>query len=218
MRGGSALVLALALSLLFTALAGGVRAVEPRSREFSEEEIRKMAETSAIIETNLGEMKIKFFPEKAPNHVKNFITLAREGFYDGTTFHRVIPGFMIQGGDPKSKDPNNRAAHGTGGPGYTLEAEFNDLSHERGIVSMARGRDPNSAGSQFFICVADAPWLDGKYTVFGKVVSGMEVADRIVSQPRDRRDNPIERVEMNVRIVGSAGESPAKGNEGRPAG
>ncbi|MGD8352395.1 MAG: peptidylprolyl isomerase [Nitrospirota bacterium] len=174
-----------------------------------------MAETRAVVKTTLGEMEIRFFPEKAPNHVHNFIALAKTGFYNGTAFHRVIPGFMIQGGDPESKDPGNRAAHGTGGPGYTLEAEFNDLSHKRGIVSMARSQDPDSAGSQFFICVADSPWLDGKYTVFGEVVSGMDVADRIVSQPRDGRDNPIERVEMNVRIVEPA-EGPPAGAEERP--
>jgi peptidyl-prolyl cis-trans isomerase B (cyclophilin B) len=213
MRGGAALAFALALTLLCTILAGGVRAGEPRSREFSKEEIQKMAETRAIIETTLGEMEIKFFPEKAPNHVNNFISLAKTGFYNGTTFHRVIPGFMIQGGDPKSKDAANRAAHGTGGPGYTLKAEFNDISHKRGIVSMARSQDPDSAGSQFFICVADAPWLDGMYTVFGELVSGMDVADRIVSQPRDTRDNPIERVEINVRIVEPAEEPPAGAKE-----
>jgi peptidyl-prolyl cis-trans isomerase B (cyclophilin B) len=209
MRRGAALVPALALALLCTFLAGAVRAGEPRAREFSKEEILRMAETRAVVETTLGEMEIRFFPEKAPNHAHNFIALAKKGFYNGTAFHRVIPGFMIQGGDPESKDPGNRAAHGTGGPGYTLKAEFNDISHKRGIVSMARSQDPDSAGSQFFICVADSPWLDGKYTVFGEVVSGMDVADRIVSQPRDRRDNPIERVEMNVRIVEPAGGTPA---------
>jgi peptidyl-prolyl cis-trans isomerase B (cyclophilin B) len=125
--------------------------------------------------------------------------LSKEGFYNGTTFHRVIPGFMIQGGDPNSKSPD-RASHGMGGPGYRLKAEFNSKPHKRGIVSMARANDPDSAGSQFFICVADAHFLDWQYTVFGEVVSGMEVADKIVNMKRDGRDNPLERVEMTVTV------------------
>ena len=159
-----------------------------------------MSETKAIIETNSGNMEIKFFPEVAPTHVSNFIELAKKGFYDGTTFHRVIPGFMIQGGDSNSKNPD-RSKHGMGGPGYTLKAEFNDKKHKRGILSMARSQHPDSAGSQFFICVADASFLDKKYTVFGEVVSGVEVADKIVSQPRDKADNPTERIEMKIKII-----------------
>lgn len=159
-----------------------------------------MSETKAIIETNFGNMEIQFSPEVAPNHVSSFIELAKKGFYDGTTFHRVIPGFMIQGGDPNSKNPD-RSKHGMGGPGYTLKAEFNDKKHKRGILSMARSQQPDSAGSQFFICVADAPFLDRKYTVFGEVVSGIEVADKIVNQLRDKADNPTERIEMKMKIV-----------------
>lgn len=155
----------------------------------------------AIINTKFGEMEIEFFPDKAPNHVKNFIKLAKSGFYNGTIFHRVIPGFMIQGGDPNTKDHTNKAAYGMGGPGYTINAEFNDIQHKRGIVSMARASDPNSAGSQFFIVVEDSFFLDGQYTVFGQVVKGMGVADKIVNQPRDARDNPLQRVEMTVTIV-----------------
>ena len=157
----------------------------------------------AIIETKFGEIEIEFAPDKAPGHVKNFVDLAKKGFYDGSTFHRVIPGFMIQGGDPNTKDAaGSRGRHGTGGPGYNIKAEFNDTSHKRGIVSMARAQDPDSAGSQFFICVADSTFLDRQYTAFGKVVRGLEVADKIVNQPRDARDNPNERVEMTkVRIV-----------------
>ena len=151
-----------------------------------------MSETTAIIETNLGKIELKFFPDVAPNHVKNFIDLAKKGFYDGTTFHRVIPGFMIQGGDPNSKNPD-KSKHGMGGPGYTVKAEFNDKPHKRGTLSMARAQDPDSAGSQFFICVADAAFLNKQYTVFGEVVSGMNVADKIVNQPRDKRDNPNDR-------------------------
>lgn len=173
---------------------------EQRFRKFSEKEIKKMAETRAVIETGFGNIELTFFPEAAPNHVNNFIELAKKGFYNGTTFHRVIPGFMMQGGDPNTKSPN-RARHGIGGPGYTLRAEFNKTPHTRGILSMARTADPNSAGSQFFICVADAPHLNGQYTVFGKVVKGMDVVDKIVSQPRDIRDNPLERVEVKIRVI-----------------
>lgn len=154
----------------------------------------------AIIKTKFGEMKLVFFPDLAPKHVESFLNLARKGFYDGTIFHRVIPGFMIQGGDPNTKDPSNRQSYGNGGPGYTLPAEFNRIPHERGIVSAARAADPNSAGSQFFIVIDKAPHLDGKYTVFGEVERGMDVADKIVQQPRDRRDNPLERVEITVEV------------------
>ena len=153
----------------------------------------------AVIETAYGDMELRFFPEAAPNHVKNFLDLARQGFYDGTIFHRVIPGFMIQGGDPNTKGPN-KASYGMGGPNHRLRAEFNDISHRRGILSMARSQDPDSAGSQFFIVVQDSPFLDGQYTVFGEVVSGMDVADRIVNLPRDQRDLPHERVEMKIRV------------------
>ncbi|MEW6584444.1 MAG: peptidylprolyl isomerase [Nitrospirota bacterium] len=159
-----------------------------------------MAETRAVVETKFGNIELKFFLDVAPNHVNNFIELAKKGFYDGTTFHRVIPGFMIQGGDPNSRDAD-KSRHGMGGPGYTVKAEFNDKPHKKGTLSMARAGHPDSAGSQFFICVADAPFLDRQYTVFGEVVSGMDVADKIVSQPRDNRDNPLERVEMKVKIV-----------------
>lgn len=159
-----------------------------------------MSEQKAIIHTPLGEITLKFFPEVAPNHVNNFINLAQKGFYDGTTFHRVVPNFVIQGGDPNSKNPD-RSKHGTGGPGYQLKAEFNNQPHQRGTLSMARSAHPDSAGSQFFICVAPAPFLDGNYTVFGEVSKGIEVVDQIVSQPRDRNDNPIDRIEMTVDIV-----------------
>ena len=147
----------------------------------------------AIIETNFGNIVIEFFPDKAPGHVENFIKLANDGYYDGTTFHRVIPGFMIQGGDPNTKS-DDRSTHGQGGPGYTINAEFNDISHVRGIVSMARTNDPNSAGSQFFIIVSDSLFLDNQYTVFGRVVEGIDVADKIVNVPRDNLDNPNDRV------------------------
>lgn len=156
--------------------------------------------TDAVIETKFGSIGLKLFPEIAPGHVENFLKLAKSGFYDGTTFHRVIPGFMIQGGDPNSKK-DDKSIHGTGGPGYSIKAEFNDRAHVRGILSMARSRDPDSAGSQFFIVVKDSNFLDHQYTVFGEVVSGMDVADIIVSQERDTRDNPLDRIEMNIRIT-----------------
>ena len=154
----------------------------------------------AVIEVeNFGVIKFRFFPDIAPGHVENFKKLANESFYDGTTFHRVIPSFMIQGGDPLSKD-ENRINDGQGGPGYTISAEFSDMLHRRGIVSMARAQDPDSAGSQFFIMVADsAAWpkiLDGKYTIFGEVIEGMEVAEKIVAAEADGRDRPKSNVVM----------------------
>lgn len=155
----------------------------------------------AILKTKFGEMEIVLFPDLAPKHVESFVKLAKSGFFNGTIFHRVIPGFMIQGGDPLTKDPSNRSKYGTGGPGYTLPAEFSRVPHEKGILSAARTADPNSAGSQFFIMVDKAPHLDGQYTIFGEVVKGVEVADTIVNQPRDLRDNPLERIEMTIEIV-----------------
>lgn len=188
----------LAALLLLTFSAAGN--AEVKHRKFKKEEIKKMSETKAHIVTKFGTIELAFFPDSAPNHVDNFIQLAKKGFYNGTTFHRVIPGFMIQGGDPNSKDAD-RSKHGMGDPGYKLKAEFNDRSHKKGILSMARSANPDSAGSQFFICVSDAPWLDKKYTVFGEVTKGLDVVDKIVSQPRDRRDNPDERIEMEVKII-----------------
>jgi peptidyl-prolyl cis-trans isomerase B (cyclophilin B) len=173
---------------------------ETKQKLFAKEEIKKMSETRAIIETSLGNIELKFFPDVAPNHVSNFVELAKKRFYDGTTFHRVIPKFMIQGGDPNSKNPD-RSKHGMGGPGHTIKAEFNDKPHKRGTLSMARAADPDSAGSQFFICVDDSYFLDKQYTVFGEVTSGMDVVDKIVSQKRDKNDNPLERTEMKVKIV-----------------
>jgi len=158
------------------------------------------AQEIALIETKFGKIEMEFFEDKAPGHVKNFKDLAKKGLYDGTIFHRVIPGFMVQGGDPNTKG-DDRSNHGTGGPGYSIKAEFNDTQHKRGILSMARSQDPNSAGSQFFIVVKDAGFLDGQYTAFGKVLSGMDVADQIVNAPRDPRDNPNERIEMKVKIL-----------------
>ena len=151
--------------------------------------------TKVIIETNHGKISFNLLPDIAPETVRNFTKLASSGFYDGTLFHRVIPGFMIQGGDPNSKQPD-KSNWGTGGPGYTINAEFNPRSHLRGIVSMARSTDPNSAGSQFFIVTTDSTFLDGEYTVFGEVIEGMDVADKIVNLPKDANDCPLEDAKM----------------------
>lgn len=156
------------------------------------QEKKKMGQSTekvAVLKTSAGEIDIRFFPDLAPNHVKNFLDLAQQGFYNGTKFHRVIPGFMIQGGDPNTKagDPES---WGTGGSPNRLKAEFSSVPHRRGIVSMARSNDPNSASSQFFIVVADSTFLDNNYTVFGQVTKGMDVADKIVSAPRGRNDRP----------------------------
>ena len=157
----------------------------------------KAAKEVAVIETDFGKIVFEFLPDVAPKHVANFKKLASSGFYDSTTFHRVIPGFMIQGGDPNSKD-NDRSNDGMGKPGQpTVPAEFSKISHKRGIVSAARrGDDINSATSQFFICVADVSHLDGQYSVFGRVIEGMDAVDKIAKVPRDQRDNPLKKVVM----------------------
>ncbi len=186
--------------IIFSIVAGAPGYAQKAAKTFTPEEIKKMTATKAIIETKFGTITLKFFPDAAPGHVKNFIDLAKKGFYDKTTFHRVIPGFMIQGGDPNSKNPDKRM-HGTGGPGYTIKAEFNERPHKRGTLSMARSQSPDSAGSQFFICVKDSSFLDRQYTAFGEVESGMDVADKIVDQPKDQNDNPNDRIEMKVKIV-----------------
>ena len=152
--------------------------------------------TKATIETKFGNIVFKLLPDIAPETVRNFVKLARTKFYDGTLFHRVIPGFMIQGGDSNTKSPD-KSRWGIGGPGYTIKAEFSSRSHLRGIVSMARATDPDSAGSQFFIVTTDSTFLDRQYTVFGEVLEGMSVADKIVNLPRDRNDCPLEEVKMN---------------------
>ena len=169
-----------------------------------------MAEAStsdkvAEMKTSKGTIVIRFFPDVAPNHVKNFLELSRSGFYNGVKFHRVIPGFMIQGGDPNTKNPD-QSLWGTGGAGKNLKAEFNKIHHKRGIVSMARSGHPDSASSQFFIVVGDSGFLDNQYTVFGEVVSGMEVADKIVSAPKNSRDVPNEPVSIESVTIRDAKE------------
>jgi peptidyl-prolyl cis-trans isomerase B (cyclophilin B) len=156
--------------------------------------------TAVIIKTGFGNIKFNLVSDIAPETVRNFSQLAKSGFYNGTLFHRIIPGFMIQGGDPNTKNPD-KSTWGQGGPGYNLKAEFNSRSHLRGIVSMARSSDPDSAGSQFFIVTSDSTFLDRQYTVFGEVVDGMEVADKIVNLPRDGNDCPKQEAKMLEVII-----------------
>ena len=165
----------------------------------------KKKNPKAIISTKFGDIEIRFFTDNAPRHVENFLNLIRLKFFDDTTFHRVLPGFLIQGGDPMSKQPD-RDLHGTGGPGFSLPPEPSDRPHRRGTVAMAKvprsedsTRDIFDSGSQFYIVVEDTSSLDRMYTVFGKVVKGMDVVDKIADQPRDSRDNPLESVRMRIR-------------------
>src|SRR6184192_2768828 len=161
----------------------------------------------AVIKTNEGEMVVQFWTDAAPNTIENFKKLARQGFYDGTIFHRIVKGLMIQGGDPNSKDPTKESTYGAGDPGYKIKAEFNDHSHDRGVISMARGPDPDSAGSQFFICLAPVRRLDGQYTTFGKLIKGEDVLDKIGNTPVERNaqgemSKPTKRIVIeSVKIV-----------------
>ena len=148
--------------------------------------------TTGNINSSLGDIKLEFYPEHAPKTVDNFRELAKKGFYDGLIFHRIVPNFVIQGGDPNTRNVNNRNGWGTGGPGWNLKAEFNKNKHSRGALSMARSQDPDSAGSQFFIVLKDSNFLDGQYTVFGRVVLGMDVVDKIASLKTDSRDAPVD--------------------------
>jgi peptidyl-prolyl cis-trans isomerase B (cyclophilin B) len=156
----------------------------------------------AVVVTTEGEMVVEFWPEIAPKTVENFKALARKGFYDGTCFHRVIKDFMIQGGDPLTKDPSREAAWGTGGPGHTVKAEFNDRHHDRGVISMARSQNPDSAGSQFFICHGNPRFLDRQYTAFGKLIKGDEVLEKIATTRTHAPDRPDKRMGIeSVKIV-----------------
>jgi peptidyl-prolyl cis-trans isomerase B (cyclophilin B) len=185
----------------------GCQQGEAKKEETKKEEPKKQVEV-AVIQTSAGEMTIEFWPEVAPKTVENFKTLARKGFYDGTAFHRIIKGFMIQGGDPNTKDPAKEATYGTGGPGYSIKAEFNDRPHVHGVISMARSADPDSAGSQFFICHGEASSLNGKYTAFGKLIKGDDVLDKIADTPvapnpaSGEPSKPTVRVEVqSIKIV-----------------
>jgi peptidyl-prolyl cis-trans isomerase B (cyclophilin B) len=156
----------------------------------------------AILNTSAGEMVLEFWPDVAPGHVENFKKLAKQGFYDGTCFHRVIKGFMVQGGDPNTKDDAKQSQWGTGGPGYQIKAEFNDKPHVRGVLSMARSNSPDSAGSQFFICHGDPRFLDRQYTAFGKLIKGDDVLEKIATAPTHPGDRPVKKVSLtSVKIV-----------------
>ena len=161
----------------------------------------------AVIKTSEGDMVLQFWMDAAPDTVENFKKLARSGFYDGTIFHRIVKGFMIQGGDPNSQDPGKESSYGQGGPGYKIKAEFNDRSHERGVISMARSSDPDSAGSQFFICLGNVPRLDHQYTTFGKLIKGDDVLEKIGGTPVTRsstgeNSKPTKRVVIeSIKIV-----------------
>jgi cyclophilin family peptidyl-prolyl cis-trans isomerase len=147
---------------------------------------------NGVIITTFGDIVLEFYTKDAPTTVRNFKELSKRGFYDGLIFHRIVPGFVIQGGDPNTKDNTNRSKWGTGGPGWNIKAEFNKNKHSRGALSMARSQDPDSAGSQFFIVLKDSSFLDGQYTVFGRVTQGMDVVDRIASLKTDSSDAPID--------------------------
>ena len=167
------------LSIFAAALLGLISGVaQLRAEEKKESHVNASSEV-AVIKTNEGDMVIQFWTDAAPKTVENFKKLARAGFYDGTIFHRIVKNFMIQGGDPLSKDPSKEDRYGSGGPGYKIKAEFNDHSHERGVISMAREPDPYSAGSQFFICLAPVTRLDHQYTTFGKLIKGDDVLENI---------------------------------------
>lgn len=180
------------LTIIFSLLLVGIN-----SQSFSQED-----DKVAVLHTNMGKIVIEFFPNDAPNHVENFKKLTQEGFYDNTLFHRIIPDFMIQGGDPKTRPDSASPSSewGTGGPDYLIDAEFNDIKHNRGIVSMARSQDPNSAGSQFFIVHKDSNFLDGQYTVFGRIITeeSFETLDKIIAVETGDRDNPINIEEARI--------------------
>ena len=187
--------------------------IKNQTTEEVDEKSTSTGKEVAIISTDYGDLVVEFFEEVAPKHVESFKIHVNNGYYDGTIFHRVIPGFMIQGGDPNTKS-ENKGTYGMGGraakyygigeenepSSWNLPAEFNDINHKRGILSMARSNNPNSGGSQFFICAADAPHLDKTYTVFGQIIEGDEVIDQIITLPRDTRDNPNRRVEMSIKL------------------
>lgn len=211
-RGGIVFFLSLVLPLLLSGC--GTTKSEPSNEENTTQAKVISPDDYPIVTITMEDnstITLELYPDKAPNTVNNFVSLVNKGFYDGLIFHRIIPDFMIQGGDPNG--------NGTGGPGYSIKGEFsengfeNDLKHERGVISMARSQLPDSAGSQFFIMVADAPHLDGEYAPFGKVIEGMDVVDKIVSSKRDKNDKPVEEIKMKQVTVDTKGidyEEPKK--------
>ena len=190
----------LASFLSLFALAGIAAAQDDKKPAAAAEKPAAAADEVAVIKTNQGTMVLEFWPDVAPKHVENFKTLAKKGFYDGTCFHRVIKGFMIQGGDPNTKDEAKKAEWGMGGPGHKVKAEFNDKDHVRGVLSMARSSDPDSAGSQFFICHGNPSFLNKQYTAFGKLIKGDDVLEKIATTAVAGPGNtPVER--MNVESI-----------------
>jgi peptidyl-prolyl cis-trans isomerase B (cyclophilin B) len=193
--------LSIALAVL---LSSAVFAAEEKKEEKAS---MNTSNEVAVIKTSEGEMVVQFWTDAAPSTIENFKKLARSGFYDGTIFHRIVKGFMIQGGDPNSKDPAKESSYGQGDPGYKIKAEFNDHSHQRGVISMARGPSPDSAGSQFFICLAPVLRLDGQYTTFGKLIKGADVLEKIgdisvTSNSAGEMSKPTKRVVIeSVKIV-----------------
>jgi peptidyl-prolyl cis-trans isomerase B (cyclophilin B) len=190
------------------ALAFGLTAAQAQADKKEEaKDAKPAAREVAVLKTAEGELVIEFWTDVAPKTVENFKKLARSGFYDGTAFHRIVKGFMIQGGDPLTKDAKNEARFGTGDPGYKIAAEFSGRKHVRGVISMARSRDPDSAGSQFFICLGDASFLDGKYTAFGKLIKGEDVLLKLGDMPvgpspSGEPSKPLKRVGLeSVKIV-----------------
>ena len=191
----------LAAMKIFSSILALTLATTLSVRSFAADE-KKAADEVAVVKTNMGTMVLEFFPDVAPKHVENFKALAKKGFYDGTAFHRVIKGFMIQGGDPLTKDEANQARWGTGDPGYKIKAEFNDKPHVRGTLSMARAQDPDSAGSQFYICHGDPRFLDKQYTAFGKLIKGDDVLEKIATTETQPGDRPVKRVNVeSIKIV-----------------
>ncbi len=203
------LKIAILSCLAAVSLGAAAFSEEPKTEDKKTEEKKPVSTPNevAVIKTSEGELTVEFWSDVAPKTVENFKKLAKDGFYDGTAFHRIIKGFMIQGGDPNTKDPAKEDQYGTGGPGYQIAAEFSEKSHQRGVLSMARSSDPNSAGSQFFICDGDASFLDRKYTAFGKVAKGDDVLTKIANTPVARggggeASKPTKRVEVqSVKIV-----------------
>jgi peptidyl-prolyl cis-trans isomerase B (cyclophilin B) len=189
------------ISLLAVCLGSAMPAAETQPKE------KIVKDEVAVIKTSEGEMVIQFWPDVAPKTVENFKELAKKGFYDGTAFHRIVKGFMVQGGDPLTKDPAKENRWGTGDPGYKIKAEFNEKTHERGVISMARSSDPNSAGSQFFICLGDAKFLDRQYTAFGKLLKGDDVLGKLGDIPTvagggGEKSKPTRRVAVeSIKIV-----------------
>jgi len=195
---------ALAAALL-CGLAVSAEDKAPTKTDKKETPVSNTTNEVAVIKTVAGEMVIEFWPDVAPKTVENFKTLAKKGFYDGTAFHRIIKGFMVQGGDPLTKDETQQNRWGTGDPGYKIKAEFNERSHKRGVISMARSQDPDSAGSQFFICHGDPSFLDRQYTAFGKLIQGDDVLEKLATTKVGSQDRPDKRQGVeSIQIVDRA--------------